>query len=62
VKPGATVQPTSVQSPQLSAACQPPAGTVACGRSPEARSGPSFIRVTVVPSGAAISNNNGAPA
>ena len=32
---------TSVQSPRLSAACQAPAGTIACGRSPAARSGPS---------------------
>ena len=39
-KPGATVQPTSVQSPRLSAACHSPAGTIACGRSPAARSGP----------------------
>src|SRR5262249_58113969 len=31
-KPGATVQPTSVQAPRLSAACQAPAGTTACGR------------------------------
>src|SRR5262245_14023728 len=27
--PGATVQPTRVQSPRLSAACQAPAGTIA---------------------------------
>ena len=40
--PGATVQPTSVQSPVLSAACQHAAGTIACGRSPAARSGPSL--------------------
>ena len=30
-KPGATVQPTSVQSPRDSAACQARAGTVTCG-------------------------------
>ena len=40
--PGATVQPTSVQSPLLSAACQACGGTIACGTSPAARSGPSF--------------------
>ena len=39
--PGATVQPTSVQSPVLSAACQACGGTIACGISPAARSGPS---------------------
>ena len=33
-KPGATVQPTSVQSPRLRAVCHQPAGTTACGRSP----------------------------
>ncbi len=40
--PGATVQPTSVQSPVLSAACQACGGTIACGTSPAARSGPSL--------------------
>jgi hypothetical protein len=30
-KPGVTVQPQSVQSPKLSAACQARAGTTACG-------------------------------
>ena len=38
--PGATVQPTSVQSPRLSAACHACAGTTACGRWPVARSLP----------------------
>ncbi len=40
--PGATVQPTSVQSPVLSAACQVCGGTIACGCSPAARFGPSL--------------------
>ena len=38
--PGATVQPTSVHSPRLSADCQWPAGMTACGRSPVERSVP----------------------
>ena len=40
--PGATVHPTSVQSPVLSAACHACGGTIACGTSPAARSGPSL--------------------
>ncbi len=40
-KPGATVQPTSVQSPRHSAACQARAGTVTCGASPAWISAPS---------------------
>ena len=60
--PGATVQPTSVQSPSVSAACQWPAGTTPCGRSPIARSGPSFMRRTGPCSPAAISSTSGAPA
>ena len=39
-KPGATVQPTSVQAPRLCACCHACAGTTACGRSPEAGSAP----------------------
>ena len=39
---GATVQPTSVQSPLLSAACHACGGTIACGCSPAASSAPSF--------------------
>ena len=39
--PGETVQPTSVQSPRVRAACQSPAGTTTWGRSPAARSMPS---------------------
>ncbi len=39
--PGLTVQPTSVQSPVVRAACQWPAGTVTCGASPASTSGPS---------------------
>ena len=35
------VQPTSGQSPLLSAACQACGGTIACGASPAARSAPS---------------------
>ena len=42
---GATVQPTSVHSPRLSACCQWPAGTMACGRSPSPRSEPSRMLV-----------------
>jgi hypothetical protein len=38
----ATVQPTSVQSP-LHSACHACAGTIACGMSPAARSGPSLM-------------------
>ena len=37
---GATVQPTSVQSPSASADCQAPRGTTPCGRWPAARSLP----------------------
>ena len=33
-KPGETVQPTSVQSPRVCAACQCPVGTIACGTCP----------------------------
>ena len=43
-KPGATVQPTRVQSPSERAACQACAGTMPCGRSPPARSLPSMMR------------------
>src|SRR5450830_493683 len=50
VKPGATVQPVSVQSPRLSAACQARAGTVTCGTSPAARSAPSRMISSVAPS------------
>ena len=56
-KPGATVQPTNVQSPRLCAACQAWGGTTACGRSPVTRSQPSVTRsrqppvCTVLPSG-----------
>ena len=59
--PGATVQPTSVQSPVLSAACHASAGTIACGRSPAARSGPSVTRALRAPS-SAICRVSGLPA
>ena len=36
-KPGATVQPTSVQAPRLRACCQWNAGTSACGRCPASK-------------------------
>ena len=49
-KPGATVQPTSVQSPVVSAVCQAKTGTMACGRSPLATSGPSRTVCGVQPS------------
>ena len=45
-----------------SAACQWPAGTTPCGRSPIARSGPSFMRRTGPPWPAAVSSTSGAPA
>src|SRR5207245_1169517 len=61
-KPGATVQPTRVQSPLLSAACQARAGTIACGRSPSARSGPSRTRLTGPASLSAVWSESGAPA
>ena len=48
-KPGATVQPTSVQAPRLVAVCHQPAGTTNCGRSPRARSGPRRCGRGVVP-------------
>src|SRR5580704_8317735 len=58
--PGATVQPTSVQSPVDSAACQACAGTVACGASPAARSLPSLkLRA---PSSSAICKVSASPA
>ena len=40
--PGATVHPTKVQSPVLSADCQISGGMIACGCSPAATSGPSL--------------------
>ena len=55
--PGATVQPTSVQSPRLTAACQAPAGTTACGCSPATMSAPS--RTTLVPSTPAMLKRQG---
>ena len=58
--PGATVQPTSVQSPVVSAACQACAGTIACGTSPAARSGPSLT--PRVPSSSAICKVSASPA
>ena len=60
-KPGATVQPTSVHSPSVSAACQACAGTTACGRSPAARSLPDVMRSRASVS-AAMSSPSGAPA
>ena len=48
-KPGATVQPTSVQSPRLRAVCHQPAGTTACGRSPALRSMPSTSKPCLPP-------------
>ena len=59
--PGATTHETSVHSPRLSAACQASFGTTACGRSPDARSGPSTAASAAPPS-AAISSVSGAPA
>src|SRR5438093_1148377 len=59
---GATVQPTSVHAPRLSAACQASAGTIACGRSPAARSLPSVTRSTGPPAPAANSSASAAPA
>src|SRR5207237_12870 len=58
--PGATVQPTRLQSPRLSAACQAKAGTTAWGRSPAARSAPS--RSAVLPDGPAKCSASAAPA
>ena len=58
--PGATVQPTSVQSPVLSADCQVSGGTIACGCSPAATSGPSLK--LHCPSSSAILNVSGLPA
>jgi uncharacterized membrane protein YhhN len=49
-KPGATVQPTSVQSPRLRAICHQFAGTTAWGRWPAARFGPSIVVTTGPPS------------
>ena len=52
------MQPTSVQVPRLSADCQAPAGTTACGRSPAERFAPSVTNPeidfvpTPVPQGA----------
>ena len=43
--PGATVAPIRVHSPRLCAACHAGAGTMACGRSPAARSAPNVIRL-----------------
>ena len=56
--PGATVQPTSVQSPSAFGGLPGPGGTIACGCSPAARSAPS---VTLrCPSSSAISSVSGA--
>jgi len=60
--PGATVQPTSVQSPRLSAACQARRGTTAWGRSPVEKSAPRRRRRIGPSSASAISNFNGDPA
>jgi hypothetical protein len=59
-KPGATVHPTKVQSPVLVAACHARAGTIACGASPAARSGPSLMLRRLSPS--AISSFSALPA
>ena len=59
-KPGATVQPTSVQSPKDSAACQARAGTVTCGTSSAWMSAPSRMISSLAPS--TISSLSGAPA
>ncbi len=53
-KPGATVQPTSVQSPSASADCHQLAGTIACGRSPARMSVPSVSVSLPPPSPAAV--------
>ncbi len=58
-KPGATVQPTSVQSPVVEAACQACGGTMPCGSCPAATSGPSVI--VRWPASLAISSVSGAP-
>src|SRR5678815_3636109 len=58
-KPGATVQPVSVQSPRLSAACQARAGTATCGTSPAWMSAPSLKISSLDPS--TISSLSGAP-
>jgi thioredoxin reductase (NADPH) len=60
-KPGATVQPHSVQSPRLAAACQACAGTVACGRSPAAKLQPR-VRRSTSRTMQEISSLSGAPA
>src|SRR5690348_2995276 len=57
--PGATVQPTSVQAPRLSAVCQARAGTVTCGTSPAGISAPSRNISSFAPS--TTSSLSGAP-
>src|SRR6202050_4889082 len=59
-KPGATVHPTSVQSPNDCAACHACAGTTACGRWPAPRSLPNVM--TSRRPFAAISSSSAAPA
>src|SRR6476646_4622615 len=59
-KPGATVQPVSVQRPRLSAACQARAGTITCGTSPEWMSAPRRTISSFAPS--TNSSLSGAPA
>ena len=44
---GLTVQPTKVQAPRLRALCQTLEGTMICGFSPPARSGPRIDDETV---------------
>ena len=60
-KPGATVQPTNVQFPRLSACCQWLAGTIAWGRSPISTSGPRKCRSTRPPAGGAMDSSSVAP-
>ncbi len=60
-KPGATVQPTKVQSPSDCAACHAWAGTTACGCSPATRSLPNRT-LSMPPASDAISSCSGAPA
>ena len=48
-KPGATVQPTSVQAPRLVAVCHQPAGTTSCGRCPAREIGAETVGRGVVP-------------
>ena len=59
---GATVQPTSVQSPRVRADCHAFAGTTTCGRAPASTLEPSRCCLGGTPSSSAIAIFSGAPA